>query len=88
MNPLNITRYHQIGEMVKFYRKERGLTQKELAKRIGKSVKCIEKVESKSSNCIVTLDTLIDISRALEIPLDRFFVNHLPGSTYIISDDI
>ena len=63
-----------------YYRKRKKLTQLQLAEKCrGQSEDChisrnyIQRIETAVSSC--TLDTLIDIANALEVPLVRLFDN-------------
>lgn len=59
--------YIQIGLNVLRYRKERGLTQMQLAEMIGYSRNQISRLETAYSEPRVSL--LMDISQALDVPL-------------------
>lgn len=54
-----------ISENIKFYRNKRGLTQQELANKIGKSINSVKKYESGYTN--PPIDVINKISAALEI---------------------
>ena len=64
--------YRQLGLKIACYRKLKGLTQEQLAERIDKSAAFIGHVEAPNINKAVSLDTLFDIGRALEIPVYKF----------------
>lgn len=61
---------YDIGSRLKDMRNKRGLTQKELAKRINKSVSAISGYESNVQT--PPTDVLISISQALHVPLNYF----------------
>ncbi len=64
----------QIGLNILHYRKEQRLTQQQLAEACGEegiSRNYIQKIETGVSSC--SLDTLIDIANALNIPLYKLF---------------
>jgi len=63
--------YKAIGKNIKNRRVSLGLTQQELAEKIGKSLNHIGKVEI--AFCKPSLPTLIDISKALDIDLYKLF---------------
>lgn len=67
-----IDQYQQIGLKVSYYRKRRGLTQEALAEEIGKSPAFIGHVEAPNICKAVSLDTLFDIAKVLDIPAYRF----------------
>lgn len=66
--------YQQIGLKIAYYRKRRGLTQEQLAEHIGKSAAYIGHVEAPNIRKAVSLDTLFDIAKALDIPAHKFLV--------------
>ena len=61
----------KIGLNILYYRKEKGLTQIQLAEKCSISRTYIQRIETAASSC--TLDTLIDITNALEIPIVKLF---------------
>ena len=66
--------YLQIGLKIAYYRKLRGLTQEQLAERIDKTPAFIGHVEAPNINKAVSLDTLFDIAKALDIPHYKFLI--------------
>ena len=64
-----------IGSNIKKYRKQKGLTQKELSKLIGVSTPLLGSLESKNIIQGISVYTLYKISKILNIPIDRFFKN-------------
>lgn len=64
--------YQQIGLKISYYRKRRGLTQEQLAEKVGKSAAYIGHVEAPNIRKAVSLDTLFDIAKALELPAYKF----------------
>lgn len=66
--------YQQIGLKISYYRKRRGLTQEQLAERVGKSAAYIGHVEAPNIRKAVSLDTLFDIAAALEVPAHKFLL--------------
>lgn len=63
---------YDIGSRLKDMRSKRGLTQKDLAKRINKSVSAISAYESNAQT--PPTDVLISIAQVLHVPL-TYFVN-------------
>lgn len=61
--------YKQIGNKVAYYRRMRGLTQEELARRISISVSSLSKVERGGYNHNVPMSMLIAIAKGLHIEL-------------------
>ncbi len=60
-----------IGLNILHYRKEQGMTQMQLAEKVGLSRNYIQRIETAACSC--TLDTLIVIAEALNIPLKKLF---------------
>ena len=60
-----------IGLNILHYRKEQGMTQIQLAEKCDISRTYMQKIETAACSC--TLDTLIDIADALNIPLKKLF---------------
>lgn len=61
----------KIGLNILYYRKEQRLTQAQLAEACDVTEQHIQRVETAAAGCSV--DTLIDISKALNVPLHKFF---------------
>ena len=63
-----------IGRNIKKYRKEnkQKLTQKELAKKVGVCTSLIGSLESNNINQGISVYNLYKISKALNIPIDKF----------------
>ena len=60
-----------IGSNVKSYRKQRKLTQKQLADKLGKNIMTVGRYESGKTS--VTMDVLHEISEILDVPMSDFF---------------
>ena len=63
---------YEIGNRIRKYRKESGLTQEELAERIDRSPAFVGHVEAPNIKKAVSLDTLFAIAQALDVPAFRF----------------
>ena len=61
----------QIGKTIRKYRKEKGMTQEEMANRLGVTTPAVNKWENENSYPDITL--LAPIARLLEYPLILFF---------------
>ena len=73
---MNINHYStwvKIGLNILYYRKERRLTQAQLAEMAGDgiSMQYLQRIETAATSCSV--DVLIDIAQALDIPLWKLF---------------
>ena len=64
--------YKMIGLKISYYRKLRGLTQERLAELVNKSTAFIGSVEAPNINRTVSLDTLFDIAKVLDVPPYKF----------------
>lgn len=64
--------YLQLGLKIAYYRKLRGLTQEELAERVGCTPAFIGHVEAPNIQKAVSLDTLFTVADVLEIPPYKF----------------
>lgn len=60
-----------IGKLIKRFRQQKGLSQMGLTELIGVSYQQVQKYESGKSS--ISIERLIDIAEALDIPLSRFF---------------
>lgn len=64
--------YRQIGLKVAYYRKLRGLTQEQLAEKMGVATSFIGQIEAVNIDKAISLNTLFRISKALEVPPHKF----------------
>ena len=67
----NFDVWRGIGLIILHYRKEQGMSQMQLAEKANISRNHIQRIETAACSC--TLDTLIDIAEALNIPLKKLF---------------
>lgn len=74
MKEIYRSEYLQMGLKIAYYRKLRGLTQEELAERIGRAPAYIGHVEAPNISKAVSLDTLFDIAAALDVPPYKFLI--------------
>lgn len=72
MDDKHLKIYTQIGLNILYYRKERGLTQQQLADLISYSKNHIQQIET--ANAVPSVRALIDIADALGIPLEKLFI--------------
>ncbi len=73
MNKYEFNIYEQIARNIKKYRNLAGITQAELAEKVGVSHEFIRRNESKKGKKSFSVDTLWKISVALDIPPGRLF---------------
>lgn len=66
------TYYKLIGLKVAYYRKSKGLTQEQLAEKMGVDTSFIGQIEAVNIYKAISLDTLFRISKALEIEPHKF----------------
>jgi len=64
--------HRRLGLKIAYYRKLKGLTQEQLAEEVKKSVAFIGAVEAPNVYRTVSLDTLFDIAKALDVPPYKF----------------
>lgn len=74
MNLLYESEYMQLGLKIAYYRKLRGLTQEQLAEKIDCSSAFIGQVEAPNVKKAISLDTLFEIAKALNIPSYKFLM--------------
>lgn len=65
--------YIRFGLKVQYYRKLRGMTQEAFAEKIGKSWSYIAKIESPTRPFGVSMETLFDIAKTLDVPASKLF---------------
>lgn len=73
--------YGLLGEKIRYYRKRRGMTQRELAEQINRTLACVSKYEHGG----VSIDTytLYEIARALEVEPKVFLPDQSAGEPVI-----
>lgn len=74
MKRIYADKYRQIGLKIAYYRKLRGLTQEELAERVGLTPAFIGHLEAPNIIKALSLDTLFDISAVLEVSPHKFLM--------------
>ena len=67
--------YKKIGLKISYYRKCKGLTQEQLSEIISKDTSFIGAVEAPNVNRAISLDTLFDLSEALEVLPYKFLTD-------------
>ena len=67
----NSDKYKKLGLNISYYRKEKGLSQSQLAEKINISRTHMSRIETAS--CAVSLDVLFNISEKLNVPINNFF---------------
>ena len=70
----HIEQYRALGIKLSYYRKMRGMSQAELAEKIGKTTGFIGMVEAPNMNKGMSLDTLFDIAKVQQIPAYQFLM--------------
>ncbi len=74
MNLQYESEYMQLGLKIAYYRKLRGMTQEQLAEKINRTPAFIGHVEAPNINKAVSLDTLFEIAKVLNIPAYKFLM--------------
>ena len=72
MKEMHKGRYLQMGLKIAYYRKLRGLTQEQLAERVGRTPAFIGHVEAPNIQKAISMDTLCDIADALNVHAFKF----------------
>ncbi len=72
MKEIHKSKYKQLGLKISYYRKLKGLSQEQLSEKIEKSLAFIGAVEAPNIARAISMDTLFDISNALDVPAYRF----------------
>lgn len=73
---MNYTRSNQLrllGMIIAYYRRINGMTQQELADTISISRTHMSNIEAPNVKTSVSIGTLLDISDALKVPVEKFF---------------
>ena len=65
------TQYRKLGLNIAYYRKEKGLSQMDLAQTANISRTHMSRIEN--NDCAVSLDTVFAIADALDIPVNKLF---------------
>ncbi|CCZ56540.1 dNA-binding helix-turn-helix protein [Clostridium sp. CAG:1219] len=76
MNPINSEDYiyEIVSQNIRKYRKERNMTQAELAEKCDLSHEFIRRIESTKGKKKFTITTVYKISIALNVEIDKFFI--------------
>lgn len=64
--------YINIGLRISYFRKRAGLTQEELAEKLGVNTSFIGQIEAPNIMKAISLDTLFRIAKALNVPAYKF----------------
>lgn len=75
INNKNANRYKKIGQLIQFYRKQKGLTQQELADKISISKSYLTKIEAPNCDKSFSLEVLFEIADALQLPVCALLEN-------------
>ncbi|MGI5894305.1 MAG: helix-turn-helix domain-containing protein [Candidatus Merdivicinus sp.] len=75
MKPEYSDRYLELGLKIAYYRKMRGLTQEQLAEKIGRNPAYVGHIEAPNLLRAISLDTLFDIAYVLEVPPYKFLIS-------------
>ncbi len=71
MKDKNFEEYRNLGLALFFFRRQRGLTQQQVADTIDVSYETISRIEN--ANTGISFDMLLALSRALDTPLSEIF---------------
>lgn len=73
MNEKRIRQFRELGLTISYYRKLKGLTQADLAQNVGLSRTHISNIEAPQVKTSISLESLIDIADALDVPVKDLF---------------
>lgn len=68
-------KYRRIGLKISYYRRLKNITQEQLAEKIDKSTAFIGAIEAPNMARALSLDTLFDISEALDVSPYKFLID-------------
>ena len=71
MKDKNFEEYRNLGLAISYFRKQKALTQQQVADRIDVSYETISRIEN--ANTGISLDMLLELSRVLDTPLAEIF---------------
>ena len=71
--------YYEIGQRIRRYRKEKGLSQEQLAESVNISVTHMSHIET--GNTKLSLPVLVDIAAALQVTVDDLLTDVTSGSS-------
>lgn len=77
--------YYEIGQRIRKYRKAHGMSQEQLAEKVGISVTHMSHIET--ANTKLSLSVFVDIARALEVQTDDLLSDN-KGGKQIAEDEI
>lgn len=63
--------YRKLGLNITYYRRERGLSQMQLADRVDISRTHMSRIEN--NDCVVSLDVVFSVAKTLQIPVAKLF---------------
>ncbi len=67
------TQMRQLGLTISYYRKLKGMSQKQLAAAVGLSITHIGNLEAPNMPVSISLEKLFDIADVLQVPVMKFF---------------
>lgn len=76
--------YYKIGERIRKYRKDRNMSQEELAEQVGISVTHMSHIET--GNTKLSLPVFVDIANVLQIQTDSLLKDELHGKVAITNE--
>lgn len=71
MNQNHQEEYRKLGLNISYYRKEKGLSQLELANKVHISRTHMSRIEN--NDCAVSLDVIFNIAKVLQVPVYKLF---------------
>ena len=78
--------YFEIGQRIRRVRKARGLSQEQLAEKVGISITHMSHIET--ANTKLSLPVLVSIAEELEVQTDMLLYDQLPQTTTIYANEV
>ena len=73
----NLDLYNTISQNIKYYRKQRGITQIQLAEEAKISISYLSKIEAAGLNKSLSISVLNKIANALDVDISMFFNQYI-----------
>lgn len=80
----NLDLYNTISQNIKYYRKQRGITQIQLAEEAKISISYLSKIEAAGLNKSLSISVLNQIANALDVDISMFFNQYIKKRGVII----
>lgn len=79
----NLDLYNTISQNIKYYRKQRGITQIQLAEEAKISISYLSKIEAAGLNKSLSISVLNQIANALDVDISMFFNQYIKKEEWL-----